>query len=129
MALHESRRRQAARAILQHRHLIHQEHEAEAAKTTGTPSPREQFPQIVRETEKPTANPGAMMSIHSKRIIAIVVTGFAVLHFIGNGALLHASATQPTEDRMPFGRPRLARLTANPVSTRAVDAPSEGSMP
>ena len=101
-ALHESRRRQAAHAILQHRHLIHREHEAEAAKTTGAPSPRERVPQIVRETEKPTATPGATMSFNSKLIIAIVVAGFAVLHFIADGTLRHASAMQPTEDRMPL---------------------------
>src|SRR5882724_10204514 len=74
-ALHESRRLQAARSIRQYRHLIHQEPEAGAAKRTA-PSPREQVSQIVCETEKPTAKPGAMMSFHSKLIIAIVVVGF-----------------------------------------------------
>jgi hypothetical protein len=97
-ALHASRRLQAARVISQHRHLLHQE----AAKRAGAPSPREPIPQIVRETGKPTAKPGARMSFYSKLIMAIVVTGFGLLHFIADGTLRHASATQPTEDRMPL---------------------------
>jgi hypothetical protein len=88
--------------IRQHRHLLHQEPEAGAVKRTGAPSPREPIPQIVRETEKPTAKPGARMSFYSKLIIAIVVAGFGLLHFIADGTLRHASATQPTEDRMPL---------------------------
>jgi hypothetical protein len=101
-ALHASRRLQAARVIRQHRHLFHQEPEAGAAKRTGAPSPREPIPQIVRETEKPTAKPGARMSFYSKLIVAIVVAGFGLLHFIADGTLRHASAKQPTEDRMPL---------------------------
>jgi hypothetical protein len=100
-ALHESRRLQAARTIRQYRHLIHQAPEAASAERTGAPSPSEQVPQIVRETVKPTGKPGAM-SFNLKLIIAIVVVGFGVLHFIADGTLRHASAARPAEDRMPL---------------------------
>ena len=42
------------------------------------------------------------MSFNAKLIIAIVLAGFGVLHFIADGALRHATAAQPTEDRMPL---------------------------
>lgn len=97
-ALHESRRLQAARAVRQHRHLVRREPAGGATRTNGVPSP--QVLQIVRDAKKPSAQPGARMSFYSKLIIAIVVAGFAVLHFVADGTLRQASATQPTEDRM-----------------------------
>jgi hypothetical protein len=100
--LHESRRLQAARFIHQHRHLIDRAHKADAAKRTGAPSLRNKVPQIVLETVNSTGKPGAKMSFCAKLIIAIVLAGFGVLHFIADGALRHATAAQPTEDRMPL---------------------------
>ncbi len=100
--LHESRRLQAARFIHQHRHLIDRAHKADAAKRTGAPSLRNKVPQIVLETVNSTGKPGAKMSFNAKLIIAIVLAGFGVLHFIADGALRHATAAQPTEDRMPL---------------------------
>jgi hypothetical protein len=98
-ALHGSRRLQAARAIQQYRHLIDPAHKADAAKTTGAPSLRREVPRIVLDTANSTGKPGAM-SFNAKLIIAIILAGFGVLHFIADGALSHAPAAQPTEDGM-----------------------------
>ena len=42
------------------------------------------------------------MSFNAKLIIAIILAGFAVLHFIADGALSHAPAAPRTEDGMPL---------------------------
>jgi hypothetical protein len=100
-ALHESRRLQAARVIHQHRHLIDRAHKADAAQTTVVPSPK-QVPRIVPGTANCTGKRGATMSFTAKLIMAIVLAGFVVLHFIAEGALRHASGVQSTEDNMPL---------------------------
>jgi hypothetical protein len=101
-AFHESRRLQAARVIQQHRHLIDRAHKAEAAKRAVASAPTKEVPQIVHEAANASTKPGAKMSFSAKLILASVIAGFGVLHFIAEGVLRHGPATQPTEDRMPL---------------------------
>jgi hypothetical protein len=101
-ALHESRRLQAARVIQQHRHLIDRAHKAEAAKRAVASAPTKEVPQIVHEAANASTKPGAKMSFSAKLILASVIAGFGVLHFIADGVLRHGPGIQPTEDRMPL---------------------------
>jgi hypothetical protein len=101
-ALHASRGCQAARAIRQHRHLVHEEHRQDTGKTAETKSIEEQVPQIVPGTEPDARKPKAAMSLNAKLLIAITVAAFGILHAIADGALRHAPAPQPAEDGMPL---------------------------
>jgi hypothetical protein len=99
-ALHESRRLQAARVIHQHRHLIDRAHKTGAAKRTASPSPN-QAPPTILEIANSTGERGAM-SFNARFIMAVVIAGFAVLHFMADRTLRHAPAAQATEDNMPL---------------------------
>jgi hypothetical protein len=101
-ALHASRRLQAARVIRQNRHLVHEQRGQDTGKTAETKSIADRAPRIAPENEPGAGKPGVAMSAKAMLLMAIAIAGFGILHAIADGALRHASAPQPIEDRMPL---------------------------
>lgn len=100
-ALHESRRRQAARVIHLHRHLI----ESHASRPVGWNAGNTVSGQAAaRETIQPVhAAPALARSSLSGRLavkflIALVILGFGILHLVGGTLLDRNAATHHVQN-------------------------------